>query len=58
MREISADAGISPRKRRAATIGPTVCELDGPIPTRNRSNMPIQGNMVSDIGVPASENGK
>ena len=26
------------RKVRAARIGPTVCELDGPIPTLNRSN--------------------
>ena len=25
-------------KRNAARIGPTVCELDGPIPTLNRSN--------------------
>jgi hypothetical protein len=28
----------SSRKRRAATIGPTVCELDGPMPILNRSN--------------------
>ncbi len=25
-------------KRRAATIGPTVCELDGPIPMENISS--------------------
>ncbi|KKO62055.1 hypothetical protein VM94_04126 [Janthinobacterium sp. KBS0711] len=28
----------STRKRRAATIGPTVWELDGPMPILNRSN--------------------
>lgn len=28
---------ISSRKRRAATIGPTVWELDGPMPILNRS---------------------
>jgi hypothetical protein len=28
----------SSRKRRAATIGPTVCELEGPMPILNKSN--------------------
>ena len=41
-----ATLSISPRscsrspKRRAATIGPTVCELDGPIPILKRSKTP------------------
>src|SRR6185369_229029 len=36
--EVTSSNGLfSTRKRRAATIGPTVCELDGPMPILNKS---------------------
>ena len=34
----SSSMPLSSRKRRAATIGPTVWELDGPMPILNKSN--------------------
>lgn len=38
VRARSPEARSRPTKRDAARIGPTVCELDGPMPTLNMSN--------------------
>src|SRR5690606_10260892 len=40
-------------KRRAARMGPTVCELDGPMPILNRSN--TETAMMTLAGEPAWE---
>ncbi len=45
-----ASGGMSDRKRSAATMGPTVCELEGPIPIRNRSNSPTHEEGGESIG--------
>ncbi|GID13809.1 hypothetical protein Aru02nite_46980 [Actinocatenispora rupis] len=41
-------------KRAAARIGPTVCELDGPIPMENRSKTLITDIPASGWLAPAS----
>jgi hypothetical protein len=46
------------KKRRAATIGPMVWELDGPIPILNNSNternigvLPVRATLAFDTGI-------